>query len=69
MNHEEELEICYQCGRSVAMGHGLFVHRIGSGDSIPAKREMGCHSHKAAGCVESVTRKSLAKLVFSFGLL
>lgn len=40
-NPDEELEICYECGRSVAMGRGLFVDRVGSGDSVKEKREMG----------------------------
>lgn len=36
-----EKEICYECGKSVAMGSGKFVNRISSLDSIKEREDMG----------------------------
>ena len=37
---EGEKEICYECGRSVALGDGNFINRVPSLDTIDGRREM-----------------------------
>lgn len=38
--YSEAKEMCYECGRSVAWGSGLFVNRVPSFDTIEDRREM-----------------------------
>lgn len=38
---EGMLEICNECGKSVAPGSGNFVNRVPSGDDEATHREMG----------------------------
>jgi hypothetical protein len=40
-NPRDCLEICNECGKSVAPGSGRFVNRVPSGDSPAEHEEMG----------------------------